>query len=116
MKFWTLAGWTLIFALSCSGNKLVKVEEKRDITVVPAKIFYLDSLQVARSYIDLGKNAEIEGDSLGADEYFQSAIDISSGIQRDFDLTGDTLGHQLVEDITGVFKISGSGKWSGKGQ
>lgn len=76
MKKWSI-GLILIIILGCSGSRTVKVNSvQTDIQLVSD--VPVDSLEMAWSYIELGKHFEQEKDTANADQCFQTAIEISS--------------------------------------
>ena len=85
--------------LSCSSSKSIKMPQEAG-EPVKAAISMVDSIEVARSYVELGQNAEQMGDSASADYYFQKAMDISAAYQKKAEENSDTLALQTLADIS----------------
>lgn len=81
MRRWImlLAITTLVF--SCSSSKHVKDSGKNAHNTITEGLPQ-NPLQVAKSYVQLAKNAEQIGDTLGAEYYFDKAMDISLDFQK----------------------------------
>ena len=98
MKKWMM-GLLIPLLMSCSSSKTVKIE---DNPPAPQTVQYIsvDSLEIAWSYIELGKFIEQQGDSSAADEYFQTAMEIASQYQESHPVGRDSLDQDRIEQIS----------------
>ena len=98
MKKWMI-GLLIPLLMSCSSSKTVKIE---DNPAAPQTVQYIsvDSLEIAWSYIELGKFSEQQGDSSAADEYFQTAMEIASQYQESHPVGRDSLDQDRIEQIS----------------
>ena len=98
MKKWMI-GLLIPLLMSCSSSKTVKIE---DNPPAPQTVQYIsvDSLEIAWSYIELGKFSEQQGDSSAADEYFQTAMEIASQYQESHPVGRDSLDQDRIEQIS----------------
>jgi membrane-bound lytic murein transglycosylase D len=79
-----------ILGLSCSSSQKMHAEPEPPQTIT-YKGSMIDSVEIARSYIGMGLNAEQMGDSSSADYYFQRAMDITAGYQSEAEVAGDSI-------------------------
>ena len=98
MKKWII-GLLIPVLMSCSSSKTVKIESNQPVPQ-PVEYVSVDSLEIAWSYIELGKVSEQEGDSSSADQYFQTAMEISSLYQERHAGTRDSLAQIRIEQIS----------------
>lgn len=98
MKKWII-GLLIPVLMSCSSSKTVKIESNQPAPQ-PVEYVSVDSLEIAWSYIELGKVSEQEGDSSSADQYFQTAMEISSLYQESHTGTRDSLAQIHIEQIS----------------
>jgi membrane-bound lytic murein transglycosylase D len=99
MKQFFLLQAIMVFFMSCSSTKIVKIQDNDPITInqpIPA----LDSLQLARSFMEMGKNAEQAADTGSADYYFQRAMDIVSSLQEHGLTRFDSLNQKSLQTIS----------------
>lgn len=98
MKKWII-GLLIPVLMNCSSSKTVKIESNQPAPQ-PVEYVSVDSLEIAWSYIELGKVSEQEGDSSSADQYFQTAMEISSWYQESHAGTRDSLAQIRIEQIS----------------
>ncbi|UCF65062.1 MAG: LysM peptidoglycan-binding domain-containing protein [bacterium] len=90
----------LVLILACHSSKSFKTPENDRMTITRPETSMVDSIEVARSYIELAQNAEQMGDSASADYYFQKAMDISVFYQEKAEISQDSLVLQTLADIS----------------
>jgi membrane-bound lytic murein transglycosylase D len=99
MKQFFLPLAVMVFFMSCSSTKTVKIKDNDPITInrpIPA----IDSLQLAHSFMEMGKNAEQAGDTSNADYYFQRAMDLVSALQTNGMSRFDSLNQTTLQTIS----------------
>ncbi len=89
----------LAFLISCSSTKTVKVEDSEAHTINQPNAIS-DSLQLAQSFLEMGKNAEQARDTSNADYYFQKAMDMVSFLQKKGVIQDDSLGQKTLQTIS----------------
>jgi membrane-bound lytic murein transglycosylase D len=70
----------IVLALSCSGTRNMKENPENKNMASLAEV-QQDSLSLAKSYLQLAKNAEQIGDTLGAEYYYDRAMTVSARLQ-----------------------------------
>jgi membrane-bound lytic murein transglycosylase D len=98
MKKWII-GLLIPVLMSCSSSKTVKIERAQS-NPQPIAYISVDSLDIAWSYIELGKISEQEGDSSSADHYFQNAMEVLSLYQENHPGISDSLARSRIEQIS----------------
>ncbi|MCK4892439.1 MAG: LysM peptidoglycan-binding domain-containing protein [Calditrichia bacterium] len=88
-----------ILGLACSSSQKIQTEQE-SVQKLEYKGSMTDSIEIARSYIGLGLNAEQMGDSSNADYYFQKAMDIAAGNQNEGEVKGDSLTLRMLAEIS----------------
>jgi membrane-bound lytic murein transglycosylase D len=89
----------MMLVLACSGSRSLKTSE--DVTKqTDLRNSVIDSLDLAKSYIELGLHAEQMGDSASADYYFQNAMDVSAVYQPLAEMQQDSLVLQSLAEIS----------------
>jgi membrane-bound lytic murein transglycosylase D len=88
-----------ILGLACSSSQKIQTEQE-SVQKLEYKGSITDSIEIARSYIGLGLNAEQMGDSSNADYYFQKAMDIAAGNQNEAEVKGDSLTLRMLAEIS----------------
>ncbi|MBN2366427.1 MAG: LysM peptidoglycan-binding domain-containing protein, partial [Calditrichaeota bacterium] len=99
MKYGFLLVMVFLLISSCSLTK--QLNQNEDVAVQqivePEKN---DSLALAMSYLEMGRNAEEAGDTLDADLYYQMAMDISSALQGKESIAGDTSAQRVLQSVS----------------
>jgi len=89
----------VVLALSCSGMRNLKENPENNNMSQVAEV-QLDSLSLAKSYLQLGKNAEQIGDTLGAEYYYDRAITISAKLQQKAGSEMDSSSQNVIAEIS----------------
>ncbi len=85
-----------ILILSCSSVRQTRPVAQESDTKTEIE----HPLKLAESYVELGKNAESIGDTLGAEYYFDKAMQMTSDYQQENLQPPDSMTQHLVETIS----------------
>ena len=96
---WFVYLFFIVLVMSCSGTRnhkeLPQDNRKTEFTEIKH-----DSLFMAKSFLQLAKNAEQIGDTLGADYYYDKAMEISTILQQNTGSEIDSATQSMIAKIS----------------
>lgn len=99
MRYWYILIIVGLFGISCTGTRN-KNNTTSHLQSTPVEDIEQDSLSMAKSYLRLAKSAEQISDTLGAEYYYDKAMEISISLQNESGSDIDSITHKVIIEIS----------------
>jgi len=99
MMNWAIYLIFFVLVLSCSGTRNLK-DKSENKNIASAVDVQQDSLSLAKSYLQLAKNAEQIGDTLGAEYYYDRAMAVSANLQQRAGSEMDSSTQNVIAEVS----------------